>query len=279
MSISGMPDVYYLDEPRVQQQMQMIHQGQVQKVVETVSSTDSSENEGRVSIYEFLDYHRGSSEENIEDFSRTVQSTPIGQFIAFHGVLDTVKEDLTHLSRIDNNIRNSLEDGDYVTIEGKIERPPWTQLYDLAERLGIDLSDVESGGPEMPDDSEERLLEELEDAARYYQVSMNGECDGCFVFKLWEENMLSIARDFPNNFKDYTVFAKIDHIYEQGEERHYLDFLDEMPTKDRKEQTERRIRKKQLANELDPLYMDGVDDADLHISPPDIVLTPVAIYA
>lgn len=220
-----MPDVYYLDEPRVQQRMQMVHQGQVQKVVETVSSTDSSKDDSRFSIYEFLDYHRGSSEESIEDFSRTIQSTPIGQFIAFHGILDT-EEGLTHVDELDQSGRDSLEDEDYVTIRGKIEQPPWTRLHDLAERLGIDFSDVESEGPDLPEDSEEKLLEELEDAARYYQVPMAGECDGYFVFKLWEEYLQSIARDFPDDFKDYTVFAKVDHIYEEGEERHYLDFLE-----------------------------------------------------
>lgn len=279
MTISGMPDVYYLDEPRIEQQMQMIHHGQVQEVVETVNSTDSTDNEGRASIYKALDFHRGSSEESVEDFTRTVRSTPIGQFVALYGVLDKEEEELTHLDQIDKSTRDSLEDEDYVTLRGEIEQPPWTRLFDLAERFGIDISEVESGGEDLPEDSEEKLLQEMEDAARYYQISMTGGYSGNFVFKLYEDNIQGIARDFPDKFKEYTIFAKIDHKYEPGEERHYLDFLDEdVETKGREERTRRRIQKKGLASELDPLYEDGVSDSDLHISPPDIVITPVAIY-
>lgn len=279
MTISGMPDVYYLDEPRIEQQMQMIHHGQVKEVVETVNSTDSADNVGRTSIYKALDFHRGNSEESIEDFTRTVRSTPIGQFVAFHGVLDKEEEELTHLDQIDSGSRESLENEDYVTLRGKIEQPPWTRVYDLAKRFGIDISEVESEGGDLPENSEEKLLQEMEDAARYYQISMKGECDGNFVFKLYEENIQGIARDFPNKFKEYTIFAKIDHIYGTGEERHYLDFLDEdVESKNREERTQRRIQKKSLASELDPLFEDGVSDSDLHISPPDVVVVPIAIY-
>lgn len=184
MSISDMPDIYYLDEPRVNQQMQMIHQGQVQEVVETVSSTEEpSEDEGPNSLYKFLDHNRGGTTESIEDFTRTVQSTPVGLFITFHGVLDKQKGNLIHLSQIDNSTRNSLEDNDYISFKGKIEKPPWTHIYDLTERFGIDINKISSDNDELSDSSEEKLQEELEDAARYYQIPMNGECDGNFVFK------------------------------------------------------------------------------------------------
>lgn len=90
---------------------------------------------------------------------------------------------------------------------------------------------------------------------------------------MWEENIQEIARDFPNTHKTYTIFAKIDHVYNSSEERHFIDFLNaDVPTKDRKERTERRVRKKRLAAELD------VNNSELYISSPDIVITPIAIY-
>lgn len=276
-----MPDIYYLDEPRVQQRMQMVHEGRVQEVVETYSSPTQSEADGSSPLYNFFDSHRGSDEENLGEYSRTIKSTPIGQFIIFHGILDT-NDDIRRIRDIDYDTRNSVEGSKYITIKGKIESPPWTRLYDLAERMGFDMSDMSGIQPDnsdLPEKSEKKILNEMEDAARYYQIPMTGECNGDFVFKLRDENLQDIAREFPDSFKTYTILAKTEYVFNEGEERHYLDLLDEVPaTKDRSERTEKRIRRKEMARHLDPLYEDGVSDDDLHIFHPDIIITPIAIY-
>lgn len=270
MSLADLPDIYYLDEPRVQQRMQIVNQGQIEKVVEKYSSTESSESRGGLSLYKFLEYKRSSSDETIEEFSRTVRSTPIGELVVLHGVIEE-EEGPIHADELDNKARDSLTARSYITVDGVIERPPWTRLSELANRWGIDMQEELSGRSK---ESDERLAEELEEASLYYQVPMSGSCEGDFVFKLREENFQHIAREFPNDYQTYTLFSRVDHMYAQDEERHYIDFLNEELPRDRSDRTEQRIRKKKLDN-----LLDNLGKGDAYISYPDIVISPIAIYA
>ncbi len=86
--------------------------------------------------------------------------------------------------------------------------------YNLDITNYVDFSD-EDFGPDA-------FKNELDDARGYYETKMDGEVDGRYVFYLSQDNLTDIAGEFPSDYKSYTVFGRIEHIFGGSEKEYHL---------------------------------------------------------
>lgn len=275
VSISELPDFVYIDEARVNQKLQFVNEGQVAELVETHSETESKTSGGGLNIYKILKYNRESTSGETEEVARTIQSTPIGQLAVFFGMMDE-EEGVEELESLSTENRAELEDGDYVSVTGEIRESPIAKMMRLADKYNIDVTDFVDFSEE--DVGPEAFKNELDDARGYYEMEINGEIDGRYVFNLSEDDLTDITEDFPSNYKSYTVFGRIEHIFEGREKEHHLSIFDEIQTNDRNERQERRRKMKKMANEVSDLYEGTPDESIFYIESPDIRITPIAIF-
>ena len=276
IGINELPDFAYIDEARLKQKLQFVNEGQVAELVETQTETESKTSGGALNIYKILKYNRQKSSGETEEVARTIQSTPVGQLAVFFGMMneDTGVEELDSLT---NKKRAELEDGDYVSVTGQIRESPIAKLMRIFDKYNLDINSyVDFSGEDF---GPEAFKNELDDARGYYEMEMDGEIDGRYVFNLSQDDLTDIAEEFPSDYKEYTVFGRIDHIFEGSEKEHHLSIFDEVNTRDREERQERRRKMKGMADDMSQFYEGGTDESMFYIESPDIRITPIAIFS
>ena len=276
VGIDELPDFAYIDQARLEQKLQFVNEGQVAELVETQTETESKASGGGLNIYKILKYNREKSSDETEEIARTIQSTPVGQLAVFFGVMNegTGVEELDSLT---NKKRAKLEDGDYVSVTGQIRESPIAKIMRIVDRYNIDITNyVDFSGEDF---GPEALKNELDDARGYYEMEMDGEVDGRYVFHLLQDDLTDIVDGFPSDYKAYTAFGRIEHIFEGSEKEHHLSIFDEVHIRDRGERQERRRRMKSMADDVSRFYNGGTDESMFYIESPDIRITPIAIFS
>lgn len=272
---ADLPDFIYIDEPRVNQRLQFVNEGQVQELVKTYTEDESKTSGGGINIYKVLNYSREKTSGDTEEVARTIQSTPTGQLALFFGLMDD-EEGVTDLDELTTEQREKLEQKDYVVFSGVVQEPPIAKMLRLMERFGmdytqfVDFSDTEA--------TPEAIEAELDDARNYFQVQMSGSVAGRHVFRLNPEYMTGIETDFPSDYKEYTVFGRIEHPFEGNERQYHLSMFNEVNVSDRSERTKRRREMKSWANNMSNLYDGDVDESMFYIEHPDLLINPIAVY-
>ncbi|ELZ99045.1 hypothetical protein C439_14339, partial [Haloferax mediterranei ATCC 33500] len=274
IGIGDLPDFIYIDEPRVNQRLQFVNEGQVAELVETSGEHESKASGGGLNIYKVLNYNREKSTGETEEVVRTIQNTPTGKLSIFFSFMDQ-ELGVTDLDDVTVSQRDELQQGDYVVFSGIVEEPPISKLMRLSEKYGLDLrqiidfSDTEA--------TPEALFAELEDARNYYSIQMSDKVNGRFVFRLDPENMTGIERQFPSQYKEYTVFGRIEHLFEGNERQYHLSIFNEMSAGSRRERTKRRQKMKSLASDFSQLYDQDTGESMFYIESPDILINPISI--
>lgn len=275
VGINELPDFVYIDEARVEQKLQYVNEGRVAELIETSTETESKMSGGGLNIYKILNYNREKTSGETEEVARTIQSTPVGQLAVFFGMMDedTGVEELDSLT---SEKRAQLEDGDYVSLTGRIRESPITKLMRISEKYNLNL--IESADYSNEDVGPEAFKNELDDARGYYEMKMDGEIDGRYIIYLSQDDLTDIVGEFPSNHKEYAVFGRIEHIFEGTEKESYLSIFDEIRTRDRSEREKKRRNLKKAANHLSDFYEDDTDESMFYIEYPDIRITPIAIF-
>lgn len=276
VGINELPEFAYIDEARVKQKLQFVNEGQVAELVETHTETESKTSGGGLNIYKILKYKREKSSGEQEEVARTIQSTPVGQLAVFFGMMDE-DEGVEELDSMSAKKRSQLEDGDYVSVTGTIRESPIAKMMRFLDKYNIDITNLadfsqEEFGPEA-------LLNELDDARGYYEMEMDGEIDGRYVFYLSQEDLTEIVDEFPSDYREYTVFGRIEHKFESSEREHHLSIFDEVQTHDRNEMQKRRRNMKKMASDMSRFYEGDTDESMFYIESPDIRITPIAIFS
>lgn len=274
--ISELPDFIYIDKSRVEQRLQFVNEGQIAELVATHTEDESKTSGGGLNIYKVLNYNREKTSGESEEVVRTIRTTPVGQLAVFFGLMD---EDVgvDEVESLSQTEREELEDDEYVTITGTIRESPIAKLMRIIDKYQLDIEDWIDFSDE--DIGIEAFQAELDDARGYYEVSMDGVVDGRYVFRLSPDDMTGIEDSFPSDYKEYTVFGRIEHIFEGGEKEHHLSIFDEMATKDRSERRDRRRRMKKMANDMSRFYDGDADESMFYIESPDILITPIALFS
>lgn len=274
--IGDLPDFIFIDEPRINQRLQFVNEGQIAELVETSGEQQSKASGGGVNIYKVLNYNRERTSGESEEIARTIQSTPTGQLAIFFSLMDQ-EIGVSDLDGLTIKQRDELEQGDYVVFSGLIEEPPISKLMRIFEKYQIDLRQlIDFSDSEI---KPEALLAELEDAREYYTIQMSGDVDGRLVFRLDSENMTGIERQFPSQYKQYTVFGRIEHLFEGNERQYHMSIFNEMSENSRRERTKRRKKMKSLAKDFNELYDQDIDESMFYIESPDILINPISIYS
>lgn len=276
VGINELPDFAYIDEARVEQKLQFVNEGQVAELVETHTDTESKRSGGGLNIYKILMYNREKSSGETEEVARTIQSTPVGQLAVFFGMMeeDTGVEEIDSLT---SEKRAQLEDGDYVSVTGKIRESPIAKLMRMVDKYNLEITNWVDFSDE--DIGPEAFKNELDDARGYYEMEIEGEVEGRYVFHLSLEDLTDIAGGFPSDYKEYIVFGRIEHIFEGNEKEHHLSIFDEINTRDRSERIDRRRKMKEMANDMSQFYEGSTDESMFYIESPDIRITPIAIFS
>lgn len=270
-----LPDFVYIDEARVEQRLQFVNEGEIAELVETHSEDETKTSGGGLNIYKILRYNREKSSGESEEVARTIQSTPVGQLAVFFGLLDD-DVGVTDLESLTTKERARLEDGNFVTVTGTIRESPIAKLMRIIDKYQINIENWVDFSDE--DIGVEAFKAELDDARGYYEMSMDGEVDGRYVFRLSPEDMTGIENNFPSRYKKYTVFGRIEHMFEGNEKEHHLSIFDEVGVNDRSERRDRRRQMKSMASDMSQFYDGDADESMFYIESPDILITPIAIY-
>jgi len=276
VGINELPDFVYIDKTRVEQKLQFVNEGQVAELVETHTETESKTSGGGLNIYKILKYNREKSAGETEEIARTIQSTPVGQLAIFFGMID---EDtgVEEIDALTTKKQSQLEDGDYISVTGQIRESPIAKLMRIFDKYNLEITDYVDFSDE--DIGPEAFKNELDDARGYYEMEMDGEVDGRYVFHLSQDDLTDLADGFPSEYKEYTVFGRIEHIFEGGEKEHHLSIFDEIHTRDRSERQNRRRKMKKMANDMSQFYKGSTDESMFYIESPDIRITPIAIFS
>ena len=78
---------------------------------------------------------REKSSEETENIAKSIQSTPIGRFAAYHGLVDE-SGDLTNLTQNGQTDLSQIQDGDFISVSGKISKSPINDMVSIFDRLG-----------------------------------------------------------------------------------------------------------------------------------------------
>lgn len=271
-----LPDFVYIDEARVEQRLQFVNEGQIADLVETHTEDESKTSGGGLNIYKILKYNRQKSSGETEEVARTIKSTPVGQLAIFFGMMDE-EAGVEELGSLSSKKRAQLEDGDYISVTGKVREPPIAKMMRIADKYGIDIESLVDFSEE--DVGPEALRNELEEAREYYEIEMTGDVDGRYVFRLSQDDLTDVGSNFPSSYKEYTVFGRIEHKFEGSERKHHMSIFDETSSRDRKEREKRRRKMKKMAQETSKFYDGDTDESMFYIESPDILVTPVAIFS
>lgn len=261
VNATDLPTLIYINEPLVNQQTELLEEGEVEHLVKEYGSTDETTTGGKLDVYKILQLQREKTTGSTESSTKKIRRTSRGNFAIYHGLLEE-DDALQDLTGIDRPLRDSFGDGGYMTATGSIRRNPFGRFDYLGEEY--DLYETE----EIGDD--EQTMVQVKEAAKYYEMPMKN-LDGSFIFKLNDDYFQGLEPDFPDEYREYTIVGEIRHAYDHDEKNHYLNILNDAPSgRSHQERTERRRGMKRLAQ--------GMDESDLYMSYPDIEIDPIAIY-
>ena len=273
VSVTDLPVLVYLNEPFVNQQTQILEEGEVEHIVEEFGESEEESNRGGLNIYQVLKLEREKTTGSTESTARKIRRTPIGNFAVYHGLLEN-SDELEDLTDLDARGREELDDAGFVTVSGSIRRNALGEYNHFMEKHQLYEDVVDRNDP-----NDQRTLSYMKEASTYFEIPMQ-DLDGCFVFKLDEEYFLDVEPGFPDQHREYTVVGEIRHVYLSGEKKHYMDVLNvgSGSGRSREERVKQRRRFKKMASSSEKLLGRPVTEEDYHISHPDIRVDPIAIY-
>lgn len=276
VSLSDVPEVVYTNDQLIDRLFSYINEGDVKEIVERTLDADTTDKGGGLKKIISLRYSRASTDEDETEFIRQLDS--VGKFAILHGILED-DEDITHLDQSDEPARNSLNNGDFVQAEGRIDSSPINQLQSLIDEIRPYLemfdfdAEFEEDGEEFTLNDIQNFLNELDSGEDIYRVR-SGSDDLDVVFSLNEEEMA----DLLSEYTEYHVLGRVEHVYEEDEEEWLMNLMDIMPEEDRKSRHQRRMFVKQMSQSASELLDQKVDESDFKIGYPDIRVRIMAIY-
>ena len=125
--------------------------------------------------------------------------------------------------------------------------------------------------------SDEQIGSEFEEASNSYHMNMENE-DGAFHFELNPDYFEDVSTDFPDKYPEYTIFAEVDHCFEQNEKEYAVDLMNMVPQQEREQKLKIRRMWGKLTEGLNEIPGRDFSTSDFHLSAPDIRITPIAIY-
>ena len=265
-SITDLPRLVYLDEAQVSQPMQLVHQGEVEQIVEEFGEEDGTTKGGGLNIYNVIRFELSKTSNSTENTAKTIRNTPLGKFAVYHGLVED-SDDLNDIQELNEESWKNISDKEFVTVTGSILKTP---LAEIVEKF--DEYDLWDGG-------DEEVAEQFRGGENYHQMDIPGEIDGRFVFHLQDEHLLPTAGDFPEDYTDYTIFGTVKHRYRPGQQKEFMSMLNDVPSGDRELSLQVDMMMKALSSKnTSDLLGRTIDESDYRISHPDIELSPIAIY-
>ena len=119
------------------------------------------------------------------------------------------------------------------------------------------------------------VADQLRSAAGFYEIEVP-DSNGKFVMKFSDDYILKE----PKKYREYNIFAEVDHVYQEGEQESYMSILDDVTDiPDRNERAQMDVSLRQIVNGLSELpQIEEVSKLDFFVSHPDIRITPIVIY-
>ena len=282
VSVADVPEVLYLNERQVENLYSYISEEQVVEILH-----DSQDDDTDGGWRKLLQLRYGDSLDSAENTDDGIPSDlirdpdSIAKFATLHANLEE-EDDIHSIDDLGEDTRDGLEEGDFVETKGRVRTSAIDELQQTIDGVSplLSLFDMEI------DESEEdftlndiqNLMDQLNTSEDLYMLEIpSGDLEADLVFSL--DEMVSQGKiDFPSEYTEYSVLGRVDHTYDEREERSLMDIMDMLPGNDRESRQQRRQFMRQLSLSASEVLDRDIDREDFKISHPDIQVKPMAIY-
>lgn len=285
VSIADIPEVLFLNERQIENLFSYLTEEQIAKIVAESQDMDDDEEDAWQKLLQ-LRYFNATDidDDEIGNVANLISDQDsVGQFATLHTSL-TNSSDINKIENLDEDVRDSLSEGDFVETKGTVKTSPINELQQVIDDVQpffglLDVSVDENDGPDDLNINDiQEFIRKLNTSEDLYILDIpSDELDADLVFSL---NELSVQgnMEFPSEYTEYTVLGRIEHTYSKGEERPLMDMMDALPGNDREARQQRRVFMKELASSASELTGKQVSESDFKISYPDIQVKPMAVY-
>jgi len=289
-NLGDIPHIIYIDESQVNNLFSMMNKGRVSEILQRDRELDNSTK--GVGIKKILQLQYSGSSEDESETEVVKQMNLVGEFATIYTLL-LDSDSLRYIGDLGDDSRDDIDDGDFIESVGKISPSPLNELEDKFSDILPFLNLMQDAGVEEAEELEEFELEgasntvgvdffqkfitQLSNGKPLYNLAVEGD-ESSLVFEINPNYFQDKSDDFPSEYTDYRMIARVEHVYSEQEEEMLIDALDMINENDREARTERRKALKGAANGLEDALGRSVSDSDLKISHPDIRVRPMAIY-
>ena len=182
--------------------------------------------------------------------------------------ISKIEDEFIEYHAKNDEVLNRLTDGSRYIIQGEIKPTPLSEANRFLDQY--------NGWSEIEQDPEDEMVaDQLRSAAGFYEIEVP-DSNGKFVMKFSDDYILKELK----KYREYNIFAEVDHVYQEGEQESYMSILDDVTDiPDRNERAQMDVSLRQIANGLSELpQIEEVSKSDFFVSHPDIRITPIVIY-
>lgn len=286
VSIADVPEVLFLNERQIENLFSYITEEQIREIVRGSHDVDENKKDAWQKLLQlrYFSATEAAEEDEIEDIADLISDQDsIGQFATLHTNLKE-SSDINEIKNMDEDMRDSLSEGDFVETKGTVRTSPINELQQVVDDVKpfFGLLDVPVDDNNGPDDLDlndiQKFIQKLNTSEDLYILDIPSDTlNADLVFSLAELKMQGNI-EFPSEYTEYTVLGRIEHTYSEGEERSLMDLMDVLPGNDRESRQQRRVFMNQIASSASELTGRQVSKSDFKVSYPDIQVKPMAVY-
>ncbi len=289
-NLGDIPHIIYIDESQVKNLFSMMNKGRVSEILERDRELENSTK--GVGIKKILQLQYSGSSEDESETEVVKQMNLVGEFATIYTLL-LDSDSLKYIGNLGDHNRDDIDDGDFIEATGKITPSPLNELEEKFSEVMPLLNLMQDAGVEEAEGLEDIQLDGASNSVgvEFIQDFITHMSDGKPLFKLeaegGESNLVfeitpdyfqDKSDDFPSEYTDYRMIARVEHVYSEQEEEMLIEALNMVNENDREAKTERRRALKGAASGFEKALGRKVTDSDLKISYPDIRVRPMAIY-
>lgn len=288
--LGDIPEILYIDKGQVENLFSMMNRGKVTEILERNRDLDSSTKGAGIKKILQLQGSTSSEDESEKEIARSMNL--VGEFATIYSLL-TDSNSIAYIGELGDFSRDDLGEGDYVEAKGKLQPSPMNEMQermeqalpflDMMQEIGYDeaeeVSELEIEGAEedVGFGFIERFINELTPSESLYRMDVNGE-DVKLVFSLSEKNFQEEAPDFPGEYTEYRVLARVEHVFSKSEEEYIIDVMNMIDDSNPEARTERRRQLKSMAEGASKATGRKVNESEFLLTYPDVKVRPIAIY-
>jgi len=122
--------------------------------------------------------------------------------------ISKIEDEFIEYHAKNDEVLNRLTDGSRYIIQGEIKPTPLSEANRFLDQY--------NGWSEIEQDPEDEMVaDQLRSAAGFYEIEVP-DSNGKFVMKFSDDYILKE----PKKYREYNIFAEVDHVYQEGEQEH-----------------------------------------------------------